>query len=145
MAAALSLARNDFQSIESAIDRFAFLFTDGHPASTSGTAQAASEVKQLSRLITIGIGDDVNKPFLIGIASSPEDYHPAKVPENILTVFGNLQTLYLAGEGTQQSDQGQGSLPDTDVGEPVDGSSNPQVDDYEVDWDCIESVDLEVK
>ncbi len=107
MAAALSLAREDFQSIESAIDKFTFLFTDGHPASTSGTARAASEVKQLSRLITIGIGDDVNKPFLIGIASSPEDYHPAKVPENILTVFGNLQTLYLAGEGTQQSDQGQ--------------------------------------
>lgn len=59
-------------------NRVMVIATDGHPkdAKEGEILEYASSLKRKGlRIITIGIGEDVNKEFLLSLASSREEYH----------------------------------------------------------------------
>jgi len=74
--------------------------TDGMPtdAPNEEIIELAEQIKsQGSKIITIGIGEEVQDEFLKKLASSPEDYHFAEAPDQIGRQFekvvGTLRTL----------------------------------------------------
>lgn len=69
----------------------AIIFTDGHPADPYAADEAAGALKAAQvRLICVGIGDDVIKPYLLELASAPEDYFDARIPEDIPLRFEEI-------------------------------------------------------
>lgn len=106
------------------------LFTDGMPSEPDATIQAADTLKQQARLFTCGIGEDVLTPYLVSLASTPEDYFYAKVPEEILERVNEMIELVFRGQ-----DRPQQALP---AAAPTPAAPEvPQKDEHENDWDDL--------
>ncbi|MBF0502905.1 MAG: VWA domain-containing protein [Candidatus Riflebacteria bacterium] len=74
------------------------LFTDGQPDSTTSTIMEAGRLKdQGARLVTIGIGADVDGKYLKSLASAPGDYYFVNdiygLQEIFRTIMNGLKTL----------------------------------------------------
>lgn len=71
-------------------ERVLVMDTDGRPsfAGKDEILQLGTSLKEKGvRIVTIGIGEDVNSQFLRRLASTPEDYYFAQAPEDISGVF----------------------------------------------------------
>ena len=56
--------------------KIVLLMTDGHPDDPGSTMNAAKDIRAAgTRVITIGVGDQVDKSFLEQMASNPSDFH----------------------------------------------------------------------
>jgi len=75
--------------MESKADSFVILFTDGKPTenSESKILNYGEKVKKEARIITVGIGSQVNNTFLRKLASTDQDYYFAEAPEDITDTF----------------------------------------------------------
>lgn len=102
MAEALVLAHREFASIQDGRRRVIVLVTDGAPNSVEETRAAADLLKADGiSLICVGIGDDVSEHFLSALASSPDLYFPASVPEHLSAVLSNIAHLYVNPQEAQ--------------------------------------------
>jgi len=76
--------------------------TDGQPndASEEEIWEYASAIKKKDvRIITIGIGEDVNKSFLSKLASSPGDYHFAKASFELKRIYKEVADVLALPSG----------------------------------------------
>lgn len=72
------------------------LFSDGMPHNLTSAMAEANELKETSRLICVGIGDDALRPFLEQLASSSHDYFEARTPQDILGCLYEVAKLVQA-------------------------------------------------
>jgi Mg-chelatase subunit ChlD len=96
MHAGLQLALDHFQQ-ESATDRerLVILTSDGQPDRTEATKEIATALKERARIVTVGIGDDVSDSLMMEIATTPNDYHFARDPEDLEGIFDRIAELYI--------------------------------------------------
>jgi uncharacterized protein YegL len=99
MAAALDLADKHFTEQSAGRDQILVLTTDGHPDDMHRAYRAAQRVKEHCTLVTLGIGHDVDKEFLLEIASTPAHYRSAKNADAIPLAFQEIVDLYILPEG----------------------------------------------
>jgi uncharacterized protein YegL len=75
------------------VQRVIVVMTDGHPDDPEG---AASEIHKLrsggARIVTIGVGDQVQQDFLSTLASGPKDYYYCSESIQLEGAFINLAT-----------------------------------------------------
>ncbi len=105
LGAGLQLAEKTLPSERTEDQLIAVLFTDGIPNYPASAVAAANSLKQSTRLITVGIGDDVNRPWLVDLASTREDYFDAECPEDILGAFQSVAQLIWTGSGTADASE----------------------------------------
>lgn len=74
---------------------FALLVTDGQPSDARETTKRAELLKDKAELFCVGVGDGVIEPYLISLASTPENYRFAAKPEDLQDIFEDLGTLFL--------------------------------------------------
>jgi molecular chaperone DnaK len=75
------------------IQRVFVIMTDGHPDDPDGTIAEIHRLRTSgARLITVGVGGQVQPDFLRGIASRPEDYHFCNESLALEGTFINLAT-----------------------------------------------------
>lgn len=77
--------------------------TDGMPTDSSEEEilEYATPIKRGgTRIITIGIGEDVNEEFLKRLASSPEDYHFAKASFELKEIYKKVVSGLVIRKGT---------------------------------------------
>jgi molecular chaperone DnaK len=75
------------------VQRVFVVLTDGHPDDPEGTVAEVHRLKASgARLITIGVGDQVQQEFLRGLASQPDDYHFCSESIELKGTFINLAT-----------------------------------------------------
>jgi len=97
MAEAISLAHTNILGYQGAINVM-ILLTDGQPNNPTTTEQAANTSKSKGvRIITIGVGSDVDSAFLRRIASAPEDYHFVGESFELSATFVNIATELSSG------------------------------------------------
>ena len=96
---ALTLAEKSFSEAGDDVVSIACVFSDGQP--TDSTTAPASRIKERCRVICVGIGKDVVKAFLVGLASTPEDYAFAELPTDILGAFDSIAELIFSANGSQ--------------------------------------------
>ncbi len=75
------------------IQRIYMVMTDGHPDDPDATLAEAYRIKRMGgRLITIGVGRQVQQEFLEQVASGPRDYHYCNESVELEGTFINLAT-----------------------------------------------------
>jgi hypothetical protein len=117
-----------------------WLFTDGlawDPEAALREADAAKE--QGHRILVTGIGTDVNKPWLKSqIASTPDEYYPAKIPDQLPSVCESVCKLLLDGSSAV--------VPSPDapsVGRKAGAVPQSPASEEEEKWDDILGLDEE--
>ena len=78
------------------VNRVMAIATDGQPtdASEGEILDYAASIKKIgTRIITIGIGEDVNQQFLRLLASSPADYHFAKASFELKNIYKEVADM----------------------------------------------------
>jgi Mg-chelatase subunit ChlD len=84
--------------------------TDGKPmdATEEKILEYASSIKTKGvRVITIGIGEDVNKSFLSKLASSPSDYHFAKASFELKRIYKEVADVLALPSGEKNYLEGK--------------------------------------
>ncbi len=99
---ALAVTKNLLNSANRKCRKIVVFFSDGMPHNLSSALSEANELKELARLICVGIGDDALRPFLEQIASSRDDYFEAQTPHDILGCLYEVAMLVQAS-GSPQS------------------------------------------
>lgn len=80
------------------IQRVFVVMTDGHPDDPDGTVAEVHRLRSSgARVITIGVGAEVDQAFLSSLASGPQDYHFCNEALELEGTFINLATQ-LAGD-----------------------------------------------
>jgi molecular chaperone DnaK (HSP70)/uncharacterized protein YegL len=80
------------------VQRVFVVLTDGHPDDPDATVAEVHRLKASgARLITIGVGDQVQQEFLRGLASQPDDYHFCNESIELRGTFINLATELSGG------------------------------------------------
>jgi len=75
------------------IQRIYMVMTDGHPDDPDATLAEAYRIKRMGgRVITIGVGRQVQQEFLEQVASGPRDYHYCNESVELEGTFINLAT-----------------------------------------------------
>ncbi len=75
------------------VQRVFLIMTDGHPDDPDATVAEIHRLRTSgARVITIGVGDQVEQRFLQGLASRPEDYHFCGESLELEGTFINLAT-----------------------------------------------------
>lgn len=90
---ALELALKSFPARASSTGRIVVAFTDGMPSDPRRAQLAADKLKVKSRLITVGIGDDVVEPYLRSLATESDDYFYAHGAESVFQSFVGVTEL----------------------------------------------------
>ena len=86
MAGGLRVARTEV--LNKAINpKIAILVTDGYPNSHYDADKEGEILKQDTKLITIGIGDGVDEPFLQKLATSYDDYYSGADFSELASIF----------------------------------------------------------
>lgn len=93
MSEAIKIACQAVTSSNSNNDKIIVLLTDGYPDNDNLTIIEGENLKNLGiRIITIGVGHDVDSEFLKKLASSPLDYHFVSESFNLESTFLNIAT-----------------------------------------------------
>ncbi|MCB9669325.1 MAG: Hsp70 family protein [Alphaproteobacteria bacterium] len=80
------------------VQRVFVVMTDGHPDDPDGTVAEIHRLRSTgARVITIGVGSEVDKDFLASLASGPSDFHFCNEALELEGTFINLATQ-LAGD-----------------------------------------------
>jgi len=80
------------------VQRVFVVMTDGHPDDPEETTAEVHRLKASgARLITIGVGGQVDQDFLRGLASQPDDYHFCSESLELQGTFINLATELAGG------------------------------------------------
>jgi molecular chaperone DnaK len=80
------------------VQRVFVVMTDGHPDDPDATVAEIHRLRSSgARVITIGVGDQVQQEFLASLASGPQDYHFCNQALDLEGTFINLATQ-LAGD-----------------------------------------------
>jgi molecular chaperone DnaK len=80
------------------VQRVFVVMTDGHPDDPDETSAEVHRLKASgARLITIGVGDQVEQDFLRALASQPDDYHFCSQSLDLQGTFINLATELAGG------------------------------------------------
>ena len=75
------------------VQRVFVVMTDGHPDDPEGTVAEIHRLRSSgARIITIGVGDQVEGAFLSQLASGPSDYHFCNDSIDLAGTFINLAT-----------------------------------------------------
>jgi molecular chaperone DnaK (HSP70) len=75
------------------IQRVFVVMTDGHPDEPSATTSEVHKIRAAgARVITIGVGPQVQKDFLSSLASGPNDFHHCDESLDLQGTFINLAT-----------------------------------------------------
>jgi len=75
------------------VQRVFVVMTDGHPDDPEGTLKQVHDLRASgARIITIGVGDQVDPEFLGSLASGPSDYHFCSEALELEGTFINLAT-----------------------------------------------------
>ncbi|NCG19117.1 MAG: Hsp70 family protein [Rhodobacterales bacterium] len=75
------------------VQRVFVIMTDGHPDDPEGTVAEIHRLRTAgARIITIGVGDQVQGDFLASLASGPSDYHFCSESLELEGTFINLAT-----------------------------------------------------
>ena len=89
--------------LQEQVKKVIILLTDGQPNNPSGAEHQANVAKQKDiRIITVGVGGDVNKEFLMRIASSKEDYHFVNDSFELEGTFVNIATQLSTGHSIRK-------------------------------------------
>lgn len=92
MASGLAAARDALKS-RAGVQRVFVVLTDGHPDDPQATAAEAHRIKRMGgRVITIGVGRQVQQDFLTSLCSNPSDYHHCHESIELEGTFINLAT-----------------------------------------------------
>ena len=88
----LSQAREALKG-KAGVQRVYVILTDGHPDDPTATAAEANRIKRLGgRVITVGVGKQVQREFLETLCSRPRDYHHCNESIELEGTFINLAT-----------------------------------------------------
>jgi molecular chaperone DnaK len=80
------------------VQRVFVIMTDGHPDDPDETIAEVHRIKASgARIITIGVGDQVQHDFLRSLASQPDDYHFCSESLELQGTFINLATELAGG------------------------------------------------
>jgi molecular chaperone DnaK len=75
------------------VQRVFVIMTDGHPDDPEGTMAEVHKLRSAgARVITIGVGSEVQQDFLASLASGPKDYHFCSDSIELAGTFINLAT-----------------------------------------------------
>ncbi|HHO51578.1 MAG TPA: VWA domain-containing protein [Deltaproteobacteria bacterium] len=75
------------------IQRVFVVMTDGHPDDPEATLKQVHELRAMgARVITVGVGDQVQRGFLSSLASGPSDFHFCNESLELEGTFINLAT-----------------------------------------------------
>jgi Mg-chelatase subunit ChlD len=92
MSEGLSDARNLLRP-RAGVQRVFVVMTDGHPDDPDATVAEIHRLRTSgARIITIGVGDQVQQNFLSSLASGPNDYHFCNEAIDLEGTFINLAT-----------------------------------------------------
>ncbi len=92
LAEALGTAR-DLMKSRAGVQRVFVALTDGHPDDPDAAQGEAHRIRsQGGRIVTIGVGQQVQPEFLRGLASRPDDYHFCSESVELQGTFINLAT-----------------------------------------------------
>jgi len=90
---------------------YVFLLSDGEPDNEGDALNAATKLKATTipagkpRIITIGLGSDVNENIMRKIASNEELYVHLQNPEDMVRFFPNIGTATATGGGEEAIEQ----------------------------------------
>jgi molecular chaperone DnaK len=88
----LATARDALKG-KAGVQRVYLLLTDGHPDDPAATVAEATRIKRLGgRVITVGVGRQVQRDFLEALCSLPTDYHHCNESIELEGTFINLAT-----------------------------------------------------
>ena len=92
MGEGLAAAREALKS-RAGVQRVFVVLTDGHPDDPQATAAEAHRIKRMGgRIITIGVGRQVQQEFLTTLCSNASDYHHCRESVELEGTFINLAT-----------------------------------------------------
>lgn len=92
MAKGLQQARDALKGT-SGVQRIVVLLTDGHPDDPEATMAESQRIRRTGgRIVTIGVGRQVQQDFLMGLCSRPSDYHHCNESVELEGTFINLAT-----------------------------------------------------
>jgi len=77
----------------SGVQRVVVLLTDGHPDDPEATMAESQRIRRTGgRIVTIGVGRQVQQDFLMGLCTRPSDYHHCNQSVELEGTFINLAT-----------------------------------------------------
>jgi hypothetical protein len=80
------------------VQRIFLVLTDGHPDDPNSTMTLAKTIRARgARIITVGVGNQVDPTFLTAMASSPADFHYCTGSLELEGTFLNVATLLSGG------------------------------------------------
>ena len=91
MADGIKVARKEVLSLATNT-KLAIVVTDGYPDSSSRAEKQAYKIKSDTKLITIGIGNKVDKSFLIELATTPKDYYAGSDFNELANIFQKISS-----------------------------------------------------
>lgn len=102
MSEGLADARNLLRPL-AGVQRVFVVMTDGHPDDPEATLAEIHRLRSSgARVVTIGVGDQVQRDFLASLASSPGDFHYCSASLELEGTFINVATeLSRSGEAAQ--------------------------------------------
>jgi hypothetical protein len=75
------------------VQRVFVVMTDGHPDDPDATLKQIHDLRASgARVITVGVGDQVQRDFLASLASGPQDFHFCNESLELEGTFINLAT-----------------------------------------------------
>lgn len=92
MALGLAQARASLKA-STGVQKIYVVLTDGHPDDPEGTLEECNRIRRTGgRIITIGVGRQVQQDYLRSLCSSANDYHHCNEPLDLEGTFINLAT-----------------------------------------------------
>ena len=92
MALGLAQARAALKQ-STGVQKVYVVLTDGHPDDPEGTIEECHRIRRTGgRIITVGVGRQVQQDYLRGLCSSPSDYHHCDQSIELEGTFINLAT-----------------------------------------------------
>jgi uncharacterized protein YegL len=92
MAKGLAQAREVLKGT-AGVQRIVVVLTDGHPDDPDATMAESQRIRRTGgRVVTIGVGRQVQQDFLMGLCSRPSDYHHCNQSVELEGTFINLAT-----------------------------------------------------